>query len=177
MGSGKMRLRALAFCGTALLGALTLGCLDEEARGIAWSPDGEALAWVQSAEVRIQDFSEESPGRVIVSESPPATDELAWMPDSRSLVATAKSDEGNWEIVSVGRAGEVSLEFTSPRRVAAPIVDPGARLIIHAVFLTDGADIAGWLDGESASLVSRAGDQLPLKDLKRTKIFSFHRYV
>jgi hypothetical protein len=162
MGSGKMRLRALAFCGTALLGALTLGCLDEEARGVTWSPDGSALAWVQSGEVRIQDFDEESPGRMVVSAPPPATDELAWMPDSQALIATSKVDAGDWDLVRISRTGEVSPEITGAGRVAAPIVDPGARLIIHAEFHASGADIAGWLDGESAPLVSRAGDQLPL---------------
>jgi len=134
------------------------GCLDDEARGIAWSPDGEAIAWVQSGRLIIQDM--ETAERVTASITP-ATDELAWFHDSSGVVAITR-ESGRWQIVRVDRTGEVSTLSESPQRIGAPLIDPGDRLILHAEFSWEGAEIRGLLDGGCSELLGGNDDQRPL---------------
>lgn len=146
----------------AALCVLLAGCLDDEARGIAWAPDGSALAWVQNNQLHIQPMTEGlRSGDAVEVSVVPVGDAVAWLPDSSGVVAVATSDE-NWQLVKVTVDGTQTTLVSDAARLASPLADPGGRLMIHAAFDWEGADIFGWLDGARPTLVSGAGDQIPL---------------
>jgi hypothetical protein len=148
-----LRLRIAVF----LFAAFTAGCLDDEARGLAWAPDGHALAWVEGGSVVVHDFVTST--RTVAEVSPPA-DELAWLPDG--LIAVVKGDDDSWDLARLSADADVAPFLTGPARVAAPLVSRDGSRAVCVEFTDDGGRILQLVDAAPEPLNDLHGDQRPL---------------
>jgi tetratricopeptide (TPR) repeat protein len=158
------RALSMLFAAAVIVGAARAGEFGES-RSVTWSPDGQTLAWFSGDHLDLRQLNGSTSQQI---RFPRATADLAWFPDGQSLVAVRKTTPENWDLVRVGRGGEVTPLVASPTWQAAPLVDPGGRLVLFSEStvqpVSDSAiDIWGWLpDHGPVPLIEREGDQLPL---------------